>query len=559
MSKSIGLSVIVCLILILNSSAQTIIPEKSNVETYKLTPYCTSWPTSNDYTADLINSNPSLQAHAAFDLSSIPDNVKIVSATFSAYFYNETTEPGQRDLWYNSDDSWISVINTIDPGDTVTADKIVGTLNHNESPDDGYVWKTITITYDGWEKDIADGYISFMLTGGNSGAIGLYTGTAIDKEPELVLEVIPEPNKVYTNIFNLGMEELIKADGLNIDIGTYSVPSTTDWNNDGLMDLIVGTGTGKVRVYLNIGTKTKPEFSELDNNAFYARKLNGSDIYCTPSGCMGCFPRVVYWDSDSLKDLIIGQSAGSIMFFRNINTDEEPLFDNGTLLTTNGDSAINVGSRPTPSVVDWNNDGLKDLVIGALDGKIHIFINEGTDAEPVFLSGICAQEDGTDLIVKNNSEPSHPRSSPVIFDFNFDGKKDILTGNKDGELLLYKNVGTDEAPLFSGYEPVDTNGIEIDLPDTPRSRPFVCYWDEDGYPDVLIGAADGLIHLYRCKTLQADFDKDGDIDFADWAIFTNYWNLQEYKDKEEADLNNDGQVNIDDISWILANWLLNIK
>ena len=183
MSKSIGLSVIVCLILILNSSAQTITLEESSVETYKLTPSCTSWPTSNDYTTDLICRNPCLQAHFAFDLSSIPGNAKIISATFSAYFYNETTEPGQRDLWYNSNDSWIAVINSTDPGDSVAADKIVGTLNHNESPNDGYVWKTITITYDGWEKDIADGYISFMLTGGNSGAIGLNTSTAIDKEP----------------------------------------------------------------------------------------------------------------------------------------------------------------------------------------------------------------------------------------------------------------------------------------------------------------------------------------------------------------------------------------
>ncbi len=555
MNRCIVLSIVVCLILIVNSSAQTIALEESSVETYKLNPYCTSWPTSEDYTADLICGNPSLQVHAAFDLSSIPGNAKIVSATFSAYFYNETAEPSQRDLWYNSNDSWIAVINTADPGDSITADKIVGTLNHNESPNDGYVWKTITITYDGWEKDIADGYISFMLTGGNSGAIGFYTGTAIDKEPELVLEVVPEPNKVYTNIFNLGLEELIKADGSNIDIGTYSVPSAADWNNDGLTDLIVGTGTGKVKVYLNIGTITKPEFSELDNKAFYAQSL-GSDIDLDEHGCMGCFPRVVDWDSDGMKDLIVGHAYGYVFFYRNINTDENPVFDAVTEIKhIENDSlrTIDVGDRATPDIVDWNNDGLKDLVIGGLDGYIHIYINEGTETEPLLGQEILAVENGSDLLVPSK------RSSPIVRDLNFDGKKDILTGNTDGQLLLYTNVGTDSEPLFSGYELVDSNDITIDLAGTPRSRPFVCYWNEDGYPDVLIGAADGLIHLYRCKTLQADFDKDGDIDFADWAIFTNYWNMTEYKDKKEADLNNDGQVNIDDISWILANWLLNLK
>ncbi|MBN2591330.1 MAG: VCBS repeat-containing protein [Sedimentisphaerales bacterium] len=555
MSKSIWLSIIVCLILILNSSAQIITPEESDVETYTLNPFCSSWPIFDNYSADLISSTPELQAHIAFDLSSIPDNTKIVSATFSAYFYNDTTEPSDRKLWYNSDDSWIDSINTIDPGDSVAADEIVGNLWHEEQPEQGYVWKTITITYDGWANDIEDGFISFMLTSGQYGAIGLYTGNSIDKEPELVLEAISEPNKVYTNIFNLGPEEIVQADGLDINTGDYSVPCTADWNNDGLMDLILGSKSGNIRVYLNIGTEAEPQFSELNNNAFNAKSYN-SDIYCSPSGCMGCFPRVVDWDSDGMKDLIVGQSDGSIKFFRNINTDNEPVFDNGAYLQhIDGGSLthIDIGSRATPDIVDWNNDGLKDIVSGSLDGYIHIFINEGTETEPVLGEETFAIEDGIVLFVPSK------RSSPFILDLDFDGKKDILTGDTNGQLLLYKNIGTDEAPEFSGYELVESNGTAIDLTGTPRSRPFVCYWDEDGYPDVLVGAYDGKIHLYRCKTLQADFDKDGDIDFADWALFTSYWDMPEYEDKKEADLNNDGKVDIDDVSWILANWLLDIK
>lgn len=40
---------------------------------------------------------------------------------------------------------------------------------------------------------------------------------------------------------------------------------------------------------------------------------------------------------------------------------------------------------PYPTVVDWNNDGMKDLLVGAFYyGNIHLFLNEGTNLNPVF-------------------------------------------------------------------------------------------------------------------------------------------------------------------------------
>ncbi len=41
-----------------------------------------------------------------------------------------------------------------------------------------------------------------------------------------------------------------------------------------------------------------------------------------------------------------------------------------------------------PDVVDWNNDGKKDLVVGQFKpGGIQLYLNEGTDAKPVFGEG----------------------------------------------------------------------------------------------------------------------------------------------------------------------------
>ncbi len=62
---------------------------------------------------------------------------------------------------------------------------------------------------------------------------------------------------------DLGPEEIVDANGVDIIVPGYSVPSFEDWNNDLLKDLIVGEGSpsvGKVRVYLNVGTEADPQF-----------------------------------------------------------------------------------------------------------------------------------------------------------------------------------------------------------------------------------------------------------------------------------------------------------
>ncbi len=115
------------------------------------------------------------------------------------------------------------------------------------------------------------------------------------------------------------------------------------------------------------------------------------------------------------------------------------------------------------------------------------------------------------------------RSSPVVLDLNGDGKKDLLTGNTEGELLLYINVGTDAEPKFSGYLRVESDGVRINLAGTPRSRPFVCDWTGDGYLDVLVGAGDGKVHLYQSKGQAGDIDKDYDVDFIDFAWLSIFW------------------------------------
>jgi hypothetical protein len=55
-------------------------------------------------------------------------------------------------------------------------------------------------------------------------------------------------------------------------------------------------------------------------------------------------------------------------------------------------------SQAAPTVVDWNNDGKLDLVVGQRKySMIRVFLNQGTVTEPVFNGSFLVQNAGTNL------------------------------------------------------------------------------------------------------------------------------------------------------------------
>lgn len=264
---------------------------------------------------------------------------------------------------------------------------------------------------------------------------------------------------------------------------------------------------------------------------------------------------MVYWDADAEKDLLIGQANGLIGIYLNVGTDALPTFDGGTFLQVGpagSKVAIDVGDRATLAVADWNNDGKKDLITGAYDGKIRIYLNVGTDSAPDFEAVIFAQNNGSDLAVTSG------RASPAVVDFDQDGKKDLLVGNTNGQLLFYANTGTDAAPSFSGYVPLESDGVPIDLIGTPRSRPSVCDWTGDGPVDVLIGAGDGRVHLYQGVWPPGDLNRDGvvnqgDVDWFEFC-YTGAGGGPVGFDCELADFDGDDDVDCGDWNQLLLVW-----
>jgi hypothetical protein len=360
-----------------------------------------------------------------------------------------------------------------------------------------------------------------------------------------------------------GPAQFVQADGRDLVVPGYSVPSLVDWNNDRLDDLVVGEGggglPGKVRVYLNVGTAGAPRFA-----GYFYVQANGQDLTCPSDGCLGCYPRVADWDGDGRKDLIVGLADGTVRLFLNIADDRDPQFDVGQFITASDQQTthLDVGLRAAPAVVDWNDDGMMDLVVGALDGLIHVYYNCGCGGPvpPHFYgspaAGAPAQANGRDLIVPGL------RSSPVIVDLDGDELPDLLAGNTDGQILFYKNVGLRSLPMFSGYSLVRSAGQPIHLAGSLRSRPFVCHWTGDstlasrtGPWDLLVGYGDGKVRLYRGAWKEGDLDGDGSLGVNDAVLLCQALGQSDAESISRADLNHDGVIDDLDLQVFVELWL----
>lgn len=103
----------------------------------------------------------------------------------------------------------------------------------------------------------------------------------------------------------------------------YSVPIWTDWNQDGVADLLVGEKTtdafGKIRVYLGqtVGNSTYVEAHG------YVQGPEG-DLSVPAEGCLGVAPRVIDWNNDGLRDLVLGLGDGTVQVALNVGTDVAP-------------------------------------------------------------------------------------------------------------------------------------------------------------------------------------------------------------------------------------------
>jgi hypothetical protein len=138
-----------------------------------------------------------------------------------------------------------------------------------------------------------------------------------------------------------------------------SAPALADLDNDGDKDLLVGNSSGRLTYYVNNGNASSFNYQFVSNN--YQGISVGNDAS----------PNLSDLDGDGDLDLLIGNRMGAIYHYRNNGTPQSPNF----ALITNNYAGINVFMASVPCVVDINTDTDKDLFVGNTKGGLYFYEN----------------------------------------------------------------------------------------------------------------------------------------------------------------------------------------
>lgn len=137
---------------------------------------------------------------------------------------------------------------------------------------------------------------------------------------------IVELSKTAQRFRQVGRAESVSA---VMSLSDQAWPCLCDWDNDGDQDLLVGGGYGWPRIVINDGTRHRPAFrvparilSEGKPIRFVRNELLGNPHNWHDMGYP--YPDFVDWDNDGLRDLVCPNETNRIFWYRNVGTRKSP-------------------------------------------------------------------------------------------------------------------------------------------------------------------------------------------------------------------------------------------
>lgn len=202
------------------------------------------------------------------------------------------------------------------------------------------------------------------------------------------------------------------------DIGSKSHLVRLDINNDGLRDLLLTGESGKISAFI----------SNSENEFFWL-----TDSWGNLTSLNNLSPAITDINGDQLPDIVHGMFDGKLRCY--VQQPNHTFSEQNHLILTDQPNN-DFGSYSVPAFSDWDSDGDPDLVVGNSAGSVSFIQNNGTAQIPIW-----------NKLPESRNVESY--GSPFFYDWNHDGKPDLICGNENGDLSIFFRQPESSLTLFS--------------------------------------------------------------------------------------------------------------